>query len=141
MSEVPLYGRANLSYVRLNLGSSLLVLKQGLWYKWNIHLRLNIFYGAELGFLGAYDPSGSCMTRSIEDWGFRITSSGVLGLGFGPWGLGEEFIVHAYEPKRCRCSRWGFKKWGGGSGACVADPPKSIIQSILLSAVERFGTH
>jgi len=34
--------------IRLNLGSSLLVLKQGLQYKFNVHLRLNGFYD-ELG--------------------------------------------------------------------------------------------
>jgi hypothetical protein len=34
------------SSVRVNLGSSLLVLKQGFPYKLNVYLRLNAFYAA-----------------------------------------------------------------------------------------------
>jgi hypothetical protein len=56
------------SSVRVNLGSSLLVLKQGLKYKLNVHLRLNVFY---------YEPKLTRTELDVASW-FQM----VVFLGF-----------------------------------------------------------
>ena len=74
MSEIPLYTCS----ARVHLGTPLLVLEQGLLYKLNVHLRLNVLYDVlsftktELGCLHVGNANGpflvevrklSCLVR------------------------------------------------------------------------------